>query len=160
MKSKILFILPLVLFFFYGTLHAQSTVLSAGSDALGTSGTVSFSIGQTIFSTYSNEALSIIEGVQQPYEIFIISQSEEPNDNIKLIIYPNPSENHIILNIENYEKRNLSYQFYNSLGQLLGTNLIIDQKTTLNTEDLSPATYFLMVIEDKSIIKTFKILKK
>jgi len=160
LESKKILIITIIILLYSGGLYAQSAALSVGGNAMGLSGTVSYSIGQTVYKNYSHENLAIIEGVQQPYEIYTIPKPDGSKENIQLIVYPNPSTNHVILCISNYDKRHLSYQFYNSLGQLLSTDLIVDQETIINTDDLSPATYFLIVTENKSIIKTFKLLKK
>ncbi|WP_200979417.1 T9SS type A sorting domain-containing protein [Echinicola sp. 20G] len=160
MKSKILFLLPILVGISCEVSQAQSCILSTGGETSNNSGTVSYSIGQTVFNNYYNENLSLIEGIQQPYQISIILKSEEPNENIKLKAYPNPSTDHITLKVTGHELRGLAYLFYNSLGQVLATDLISEEETIIYTKDLSPASYFLVVTDKKSIIKTFKILKK
>ena len=49
---------------------AQQSPVSAGGVATGTSGTVSFSIGQLVDDTYSSGNYTITPGVQQPYEVY------------------------------------------------------------------------------------------
>ena len=48
---------------------AQQSPVSAGGDAKGTTGTISFSIGQLVDDTYSSGSNTVTEGVQQPYEV-------------------------------------------------------------------------------------------
>ena len=48
---------------------AQQSPVTAGSVATGTSGSVSFSIGQLVNDTYSSANYAVTAGVQQPYEI-------------------------------------------------------------------------------------------
>ena len=48
---------------------AQQSPVSAGGDAKGTTGTISFSIGQLVDDTYSSGSNTVTEGLQQPYEV-------------------------------------------------------------------------------------------
>jgi len=48
---------------------AQQSPVSVGGIATGSSGSVSFSIGQLVDDTYSNGNYTITQGLQQPYEV-------------------------------------------------------------------------------------------
>ncbi len=66
------------------SLLGQETITSAGGNTTGSAGSVSYTVGQIIFSTFSGANGSVIQGVQQPYEISIataIVKSDEQNEN-------------------------------------------------------------------------------
>jgi len=63
------FFLPLLLII-ASSLNAQQSPVAAGGVAKGTTGTVSFSIGQLVDETFSGGNNSITPGLQQPYEVF------------------------------------------------------------------------------------------
>ena len=63
----------LLLLCMVGKVKAQQTIATAGTDAKGSSGSASISIGQQDYINYSNVNGYSNEGVQQPYELFGIT---------------------------------------------------------------------------------------
>ena len=61
-------------FLFFASLSsAQQAVTPAGGNATGSSGNSSFTIGQVAYTTNGNANYSVADGVQQPFEISILS---------------------------------------------------------------------------------------
>ncbi|NLF43456.1 MAG: T9SS C-terminal target domain-containing protein, partial [Bacteroidales bacterium] len=50
-------------------LSAQNSINTSGGNASSTDGNMSYSVGQVFYNTSQGTNGSIIEGVQQPYEI-------------------------------------------------------------------------------------------
>ncbi len=72
------------------SLLAQQTIPASGGDATGSGGSVSYSVGQVFYHTHSAAAGSVAEGVQQPFEIFIITSADDLITNkIHLRAFPN-----------------------------------------------------------------------
>jgi len=85
------------------SLLAQQTVSSAGGNAAtGGGGTVSYTVGQVAYTTITNGVNgSVAQGVQQPYEISVVTALEEANDiSLEFSVYPNPFTDYLILKIE------------------------------------------------------------
>ena len=61
--------------------------------------------------------------------------------------------------IKNYTVNNLSYQLYDISGKLLENRKIAGSETTISMEILETATYLLKIYDNKTEIKTFKIIK-
>jgi hypothetical protein len=61
----------------FNTALAQETATGTGGDATGTGGTSSYSVGQILYTTNTGTNGSINQGVQQPYEISIVTEIEE-----------------------------------------------------------------------------------
>ena len=63
----------MILMIFLGSawmvLHAQTGIPAAGGNASGTGGSVSFSVGQVFYLMNTGTTGSVLEGVQQPFEI-------------------------------------------------------------------------------------------
>lgn len=141
-------------------LQAQQAVTTAGGNAAGTGGTASYSIGQVVYTTNNDMTGSLAQGVQQPYEISIATGIEEAGSiSLEFVIYPNPAAGFVILKTGNYEVMNLRYLLFNSNGNLLENKKIEGQETTISMEMLLPATYILKITDNKTVIKTFKIVK-
>lgn len=156
-KLCVAFLLGMVL----SGLHAQQTILSANSNATGSEGTVTYSVGQVAYLTKSGTDGTITEGIQQPYEIlYLTGIEEEKGITLECLIYPNPANRYVKLKIENHDINNLSYQLYNMNGLLLQNMKIGSEETFIPMEDLVKATYFLIITEKDKALRTFQIVKK
>lgn len=144
----------------FSSLHAQKTITTLGGNASGSGGSVSYSVGQLVCKANYSTQFSIIEGVQQPYEILVVTGLEEAQG-ISLInaVYPNPTTNFVTLKIENHKIENLSYQFYDMNGKLLLNKKITTFETNVPMETFSVGSYFLNVIHNNTTIKSLKIIK-
>lgn len=144
-------------------LKAQEAISVSGGDAAGSGGSASYSIGQVVYTTNAGPNASVAQGVQQPFEISVVTEVEKTKE-IELLIsaYPNPTSNHLTLNIEIPDRvdfRSLSYQLFGLNGTLLETNKINSEQTIIEMKNRVAATYFLSVTEGNKALKTFKIIK-
>jgi len=142
-----------------GLAQAQESANASGGDATGSGGTIAYSIGQVVYTTYTGSSGSVAQGVQQAYEIFTVD-IEETTLSISLIAFPNPTADNLTLQISDFNKEKLTYQFYDIGGKLLSNGQVTGQQTEINTSSLPPATYFINVLnqEDKKV-QSFKIIK-
>lgn len=156
-KSRILFLLAIVL----TGLQAQEVLITKGGNIFGNGGSVSFSIGQVIYTTNTGTNYYVAQGIQQPFDIIIISGLEK-TEGITLLCtaYPNPTTDLVKLNVENYKTENLIYQLFDNYGNLLEIKKYEGNEAIILMRNLVPAIYFLKVIEGNKEIKTFKIVKK
>ncbi len=154
--------LSTVLLFVIGLtgIQAQNTIPATGGNAIGAGGTASYTIGQVVYTTNTGTSGSVAQGVQQPFEISVVSGIEEAlGISLEIMVYPNPTTEFITLKIENHEVLNLRYQLYNTRGSLIKDNMVEGSETSIEMTSLLPATYFLKVTDNKKIVKTFKIIK-
>ena len=154
LKISVLLTLLLVSF----GLQAQVSVNAAGGNAMGDGGSVSFSVGPMAFSANVGPNGSVTEGVQQPYEISVLSVAEQA-ENISLSVYPNPSTDYLYLTTSD-EISGLSYQLFDMNGRLLKSEKIVANQTNIDMQDLVSATYFVKVNQGNETVKSFKIIKK
>jgi len=160
-KLKVFGVLTFLVFVFsFSTVSAQESVNATGGDALGDGGSVSYSVGQVVYQTYTGANGSVSEGVQQPFEISVVTGLEEVKGiRLSVSAYPNPTADYLTLSIDEFEISNLSYQLYDINGKLLQNEKIISNQTSIVMSNLVNATYFVKVIQEKKEIKTFKIIK-
>ncbi|HNW98640.1 MAG TPA: T9SS type A sorting domain-containing protein [Bacteroidales bacterium] len=144
-------------------LQAQTAVPSSGGNASGSGGSASFSVGQMVYTTGTGTNGTALQGVQQPYEISVITEIDEAKGiNLIASAYPNPTSDLINLNIDASNTliiESLSYQLFDASGKLLETKKLEANQTSIVTSSLVPATYILKIIEGNKEIKTFKIIK-
>ena len=154
MKSLTLFF---CLLFTTSIVYSQEIVTTAGGEATG-SGTVSYSIGQVVYSNTTGSNGSVSQGVQQAYEI-VDAIGEAVEINLELTAYPNPTNNALTLNIGNYNNQNLSYRLCDMQGKLLDSKKVIHSSTEIDMQGLPASTYLLNIVDHKSLIKTFRLIK-
>lgn len=139
-------------------LQAQVSMNAAGGNATGNGGSVSYSIGQMAFGANAGANGSVMEGVQQPYEISVLSVDENA-ENISLSVYPNPSTDYLYLT-SSEGNSGLSYQLFDMNGRLLKSEKITGNQTNIDMQGLVSATYFVKVNQGNKTVKTFKVIKK
>jgi len=145
-------------------LYAQESANASGGNALGNGGSVSYSVGQVVYATNSGTTGTVAEGVQQPYEISVITGFEDIKwINLNCSVYPNPTTDYLTLKIDasaSIPIRNLSYQLYDMNGKLFGSGKLESYETQIVMVNLVPETYLLEVFDQNKIVKSFKIIKR
>jgi len=141
-------------------LQAQESVNATSGNASSSGGSVSYSVGQVVYTTNTGTNCSVAQGVQQPYEISIVTGIEEAEGiNLTVSAYPNPTTDYLTLRIDEFDISNLSFQLYDMNGKLLQNEKITGNQTSIVMSNLVPATYFVKVIQENKEVKTFKIIK-
>jgi len=140
-----------------GGLHAQESPTASGGDATGPGGTASYSVGQVVYTTATGTNGSVAQGVQQAYEISTTVGINETTIHLEMSVYPNPTTNYLTLKTE--DNANLSYQLYDLQGKVIENKKVNANSTIITMEGLPKATYFLTVTDNKSTVKTFKVIK-
>lgn len=141
------------------TAQAQEAVITVGSDATGSAGTVAYSIGQIVYTTNTGINGIVAQGVQQPYVISIVLGIEHNSIQLYFTVYPNPTINFLTLNLGNDDLSTLSFQLYDLSGKLIESRKIVSNTETIRMENLPSALYFLRVTNNSDELKTFKIIK-
>jgi len=142
-------------------LMSQSAIPATGGTASGTGGSVTYTAGQIVFSQISGPDGYIIQGVQQPYEISVITAVENTEDiALECSVYPNPTSGIIKLTIKSFEDDNMIFRLFDINGVLLQDKKIEDKETTITMDYLPSNIYFLKIIKNRKEVKVFKIIKK
>lgn len=158
---KIIFVLALASG--HTGLHAQESISTAGGHATGSGGSAGYTAGQVFFNTHSGPNGSAAQGVQQPYEISVVTEIKKASG-ITLLISanPNPTTDFLTLSIKapaTLSIQSLSYQLFDMNGKLLETSNINAYRAIVDMSRRVPATYLLRVAEGNKEIKTFRIIK-
>jgi len=141
-------------------MQAQESINTLGGEAFGIGGSVSYSIGQVSYQTHINTSGSVSEGVQQPYEISVITSIEDTESiNLFVVAYPNPTKDYLTIEVENFELSSLTFQLFDSKGKLLKGDNIGGNRTIIDMSHRVSTIYFLRILQRNNQIKTFKIIK-
>jgi hypothetical protein len=141
-------------------LKAQEALPATGGNASGSGGSTSYTVGQVVYIMNTGTNGSESQGVQQPYEISVVTGFEEVKGiTLQCLAYPNPATDFVTLKADNFKTENLTYQIYDINGKLLENKIIDCNETNILMKNLVPAIYFLKVFQNYNEIKSFKIIK-
>jgi len=124
---------------------------------------VSYTVGQVVYTTNTGTNGSVAQGVQQPFEISVVTGIEEAKGiTLQCSAYPNPTTDFLTLKVDastSLSIQSMEYQLFDINGKLLENKKVEDDETSIVMSNLVPATYFLKIIQNNKEIKTFKIIK-
>jgi hypothetical protein len=140
--------------------QAQQATTATGGNASGSGGTVAYSIGQIVYTTNTGTTGSLEQGVQQPYEIAVVTGiKNETKTSMLLVVFPNPTTSFLNLQIADLKTEQLTYQLTDAIGKLIIENKITESSTQINMNAQAEGIYFLNIIQNNQTVKTFKIIK-
>ncbi len=151
------FLLISILFSLATHLNAQNNTVSAGGDAEGSNGSISFTVGQVVYTSAEGSNGSINQGVQQPYDLEIITGIE--HNEIELTLYPNPTLGQFNLSIADARTSEYSIQLFDAAGRLLLTKKQLLELNSISLESYATGTYVLSVFKKDELIKSFRIVR-
>ena len=146
-----------------GATFAQSAIVPLGGDTQSNSGSVSYTVGQIAMESAANinGSVTIVEGVQQPYEIQTVGIDEYPQIALNAVVYPNPTENLAQLRLNGFEipADGLRAILYDGNGKQLQSLMVTDDLTAFQIGQYATGTYYLELRDGKQVLKTFKIVR-
>jgi hypothetical protein len=148
-----------VLLFATHLIYAQETNPVSGGKATGIGGTVSYTVGQLVYTTPTTAAGSLSQGIQQSIEFLTLSNPELTALTLKAITYPNPTTESIILALKDANLKGLNYLMYDVLGRLVKKGTVVKSETKITMKSLPIGVYMLKVHQGNQALKTFKIIK-
>ncbi len=160
MKNLIFFLVSCVPFI----LQAQQGFVVTGGDAAETGGSVSYSIGQVFYKTHLGTETSIVEGLQQPYEIYSITFIED-TDSVELVVsvFPNPVMNTLYVTVKeagNVFPYELSCRIFDMHGLPVIHRKVFKREAAIDMAYLPPGIYVLKILAGERQVMVFKIIKK
>jgi len=138
-------------------IQAQNNTVSAGADAEGSNGSISYSIGQVVYTSATGINGSINQGVQQPYDYDVITGIEHTE--IELALYPNPTLGQINLTIADSRTQEYSLSLFDATGRLLMQTSKLNELNSFSMESYAAGAYTLSVFKNEELVKSFRIIR-
>lgn len=158
-----LFIPVLIFLSGQNLLQAQEAEVTTGGDFSGSGGRVSFSVGQVFYTTITGGISSIAQGVQQAYEISVMTGiSGTQPISLQISVYPNPTFDYINLKIDSLSPGNyasIRYQLVGIDGKILINEKIYENELKIGMRAYVSGIYFLRITNKNREVQTFKIIK-
>lgn len=139
-------------------LVAQEVVATDGDHFINSSGSISYTIGEPVTETYSGTSTILTQGFQQ--SSLVVTGIFEPGGiNYEITAYPNPAIEFVTVKVSSIETPDMQYLLYDSNGRLLLRGLINDTETDIPFANYIPAEYILKILQNKTELISFKIIK-
>ena len=138
------------------------TVFSSnGGSFQGAQGSIAWTIGEPVSSTYVSAGNITTMGFQQP-DIVLGTMLAEPGADKNLLVYPNPVKESVSVDFSGTEEGNYQLELFDALGKIIFmSNASIssaNQKVSVNLNPYAAGEYFL-VISNNNLNKTIKLNK-
>lgn len=156
---KSIFTSFLIIGIFTSKPYAQETTLSTGADYSNSNGSISFSIGQTTFNSNENNSGLESQGIQQPFEIYLITNSIKDQSTYDISLYPNPTSDQIFLETKNSQNQIIQIQLYNTEGKLILNNEINNEKAKIDFTNYTSGQYLMKIKNSNNKTQSFNIIK-
>jgi hypothetical protein len=142
------------------TSYAQQGIHPSGGNASGAGGSVSYSVGQIFYSSQSGIDASLIQGVQQPFELMITDVKDLATNLLSCEVFPNPAVKELNLLIKGEQPENGNWNLIDSKGVTIRSGEISTEETMIPMAGVPMASYTLKVSSGKKELKIFKIIKQ
>lgn len=143
-----------LLFLGLGCTFAQQGPVSAGGNATGAEGSVSFSIGQAVIGSTEGNSGSSNAGLQQPYWVEVITGWNDVD--LSLAVFPNPAVDRITVR-DAKARVGLVLEWLDAEGRILARRTSEGAETFMMVDAWSNGVYLLRISEGERVLKTFRI---
>jgi len=156
MKSCFLILFAAIL---HQEVNAQQATVPAGGNDIGSGGSSSWSIGQPVYTSSQGSQGNMNQGVQQPYEFFPVGVFSQKKFSLECIVYPNPTVSLVLLEYNDNDDRELTYEVFDLNGKKILSGQINTSRTQIDLAPFSPGTYMLSVKSMDHQQSVFRIIK-
>lgn len=103
--------------------QGQAAITATGGNATGSGSSISYTVRQVTYQTFEGTTGTVAQGVQQPYEISVMTTIENMEGiTLEYKIYPNPTSGSLRLLIKPYDNENFRYKLFDINGLSLPDN--------------------------------------
>lgn len=155
---RLTFLFVLLLPFCRAGLFGQSRCLSAGATAIGTGGTLSYSLGLVDYLHTTHINGEIEEGLQHPFEHFLLGTLPS-RGNESVTIFPNPAHQLINISIQDPSWEGMCATLYDAQGKFLRSAPLTGPEMVFQLGNQAQGIYFLHLLAPNSRQQTFKIIQ-
>ena len=143
-----------------GIIHAQEVVSSTGESYSYDGYEVSWTLGELVIETVSNETNTLTQGFHQNnLNVTLIDELNLPGLEFK--VYPNPADYIIYIQSKGRTDVKLQFVLFDVNGKKLLNKKFIENPTELNMAQYAAGNYFLSITTiDGEPVQKFKIVKR
>lgn len=152
----IIFIICLSPLYIFSQNISQSVISSAGNFQVGKYGkTLHYTIGELVVDNFENNNI-LSQGFHQLYQVTVDVDFTEEID-YTLTVFPNPTSGWLQLNTDSEFEFNVI--MYDMNGKVIFNTTTNKYQTDFDIAYLAQGLYYLSVVHDNQVVKSFKISK-
>jgi hypothetical protein len=142
----------------FGQTQSQQVVAASGGSGKNGETVIEWTLGEPVIAALSTGSIILTQGFQQPT---LVVTAIKTMDGLPYTVeaYPNPTENLLLIELDNTEVRNFQYLLYDINGKVLEQKKLESDITAINMDNYPSGVYLLKVIQQEKEIKTFEIAK-
>jgi hypothetical protein len=141
----------------------METINTSGNNATGSSGSISYSIGQVFYTYIGDQSVyNVAQGIQHHELIKSLNVVDTIESKAEVFVFPNPTADFVNVNLKGFDlvTGQQSYQLYNLQGRLIKQNAIDQIQSQVSLNNLPPSIYILRIYVNNKVLNTFKIIKQ
>ncbi len=136
----------------------QNNFVASGSSTVSAAGEASVSIGLVAYVSDSSNLGSVSEGNQQTYDI-TDGVIQIPADGFTVRAFPNPFPGNIYITIDGSLSGAVEVELYGQQGTLLKKETFNAPDYMLQTENLAPGSYIILIRSKSFETRKYKLIK-
>jgi hypothetical protein len=143
--------------------NIMETINTSGNNATGSSGSISYSIGQVFYTYIGDQSVyNVAQGIQHQELIKSLNVVDTIDSKAEVFVFPNPTADFVNVNLKGFDlvTGQQSYQLYNLQGRLIKQNAIDQIQSQVSLNNLPPSIYILRIYVNNKVLNTFKIIKQ
>jgi hypothetical protein len=143
--------------------NIMETINTSGNNATGSSGSISYSIGQVFYTYIGDQSVyNVAQGIQHQELIKSLNVVDTIESKAEVFVFPNPTADFVNVNLKGFDlvTGQQSYQLYNLQGRLIKQNAIDQIQSQVSLNNLPPSIYILRIYVNNKVLNTFKIIKQ
>lgn len=148
----------ITIFLSASSLQAQEVVSTSGGHGETASGSLSWTVGETLIETITDGTKTLTQGFHQG-KLTVTAIKELKVSGIELSVYPNPTNSFISVEQKTAEQRDLLLSLFDLKGRLILQKKMAGSREAIKMQNYKPATYILKVTEGNKEIQTYRIVK-
>lgn len=144
-----------------GQIVDPQVIATAGDFFQNSNGSISWTIGEPVTETFTDAGNNNIltQGFQQSrYDIVVVNSISKE---IKIALFPNPASEFLNLEWDLADSKNVQIEINDALGRTLVQQSFSESKSAkqFNISGFPAAQYFVRILSDKKVLKTYKVTK-
>ncbi len=139
----------------------QNVIGSAGGYDTTNNIKVSWTVGEVVTETATNDNNTLTQGFQQTnLTITQIKENLINTENFSINIYPNPAVHSVSMEVTAESVKGLKYELNDNKGKLLLKGKFSDKLEKIDFTNYQPSIYYIRIYNDKgTFTDTYKVVK-
>ncbi|MFH2142661.1 MAG: T9SS type A sorting domain-containing protein [Bacteroidota bacterium] len=143
---------------FYAQSLTPEVISTSGGYNENSNASLSWTIGEPVIETFQDTAAILTQGFHQT-NLTVVQVEKLDATNINCIVYPNPTTDHLMVKIENFNKEKILLELYDVKGVKLFDKEVSNQITDIDFSNYQAANYYLKVLLSGEKHYTYQIVK-